>query len=111
MQKLRSLSGNLVSGNESEYPDEIGWSGVVPCSDGLLTIEEYCAMETVRTSRIFDDIARARSERPKRQTDKDQQQGGGDGAGEEDIEAALKAARTRVGCLRENHFRIAPRFD
>ncbi len=67
MQHLRSknTSNNPDSIIESVVRDETDESvpsdhgkrfPYVPYSDGLISIEEYCALETVRTARNFDGI-------------------------------------------------------
>ena len=66
--------------------------------------KEYCALETVRTAANFDGIAEARSEKPKRQIDADQQvveqpvawQADGDGANA-DAQVEGAAARSVLG--------------
>jgi hypothetical protein len=80
---------------------------------------EYCAYETVRTAEHFSCIARARSEKPKRQIDDDakvQERPAGvegddaDGAGDAQIEAA--AARVQAGlAVVSGNTLIAHRFD
>ena len=47
------------------------WPAEYPYED-MLSAVEYCALEALRTARIFDGIALARSTKPKRQVDVDQ---------------------------------------
>jgi hypothetical protein len=72
-------------------------------TSGCLTIEEYFALETVRASRKFDDLARQHSEIQIPHTEMHQQEGGGDGASE--------GNRLRLGFFRGENYRIVPRFD
>ena len=37
----------------------------------MLTVQEYCALETLTIARNYDGIAQAKSEKPKRQIDRD----------------------------------------
>jgi hypothetical protein len=89
-QTLSSIYGIRVLENDQE------------CDSGCLTIEEYCAWETVRISRKFDELAKQHSEKQILHTEMDQQEGGGDGASE--------GYRRRLGSRSEN-FRIVHRFD
>ena len=72
---------------------------------GVCSVEEYCALETLRTAANFKGIARARTEKTRRQIDSDvavaaevmaREGGGDDGEPEPGFEAAA-AVRTRAG--------------
>ena len=129
MQKLRSenTSQNSDSNVESvglEVTDESVSidSGqrypYVLYSDGLISIEEYCALETFRTARNYDGIAQARSEKPKRQSEMDQQvpeqpiftAGHGDVEGDAQTEAAAMRAREGLGSM-DQVTRLTHYFD
>ena len=129
MQNLRSnnVSKNPVPTVESVCNEEIDEGGPsdngkrypdVPYSDGLMSIEEYCALETVRTVRNFDGIAQARSEKPKRQIEMDQQipehpiftVGSGNVGDDAQVEAAEMRAREGLGSM-DQVLRLAHHFE
>ena len=81
----------------------------------LPTVEEYCALETLQTAANFDGIAAARSQKPERQIDRDQQvveeplaQEGGEHNQERDGVSEL--AQTGLGVIGQN-VQINHRFD
>jgi hypothetical protein len=93
-----------------------------PCvsyHEHLLTVEEYCALETVKTATHFDGIATARSEKPPREIDRDakvaeqpivESHGADDQAGDAQVEAAEQRARAGLALLGQNTV-IAHRFE
>jgi hypothetical protein len=103
--------GSVPFDNGQRYP-------YVLYSDGLISTEEYCALETVRSARNYDGIAQARSEKPKRQSEMDQQvpeqpiftAGHGDVEGDAQTEAAAMRAREGLGSMVQVT-RLAHYFD
>ena len=81
----------------------------------LATVEEYCALETLQTAANFDGIAAARSQKPQRQIDRDQQvveepvaeEGGEDN---QERDGVSERAQTGLGVI-DQHVQIAHRFD
>ena len=87
--------------------------------DMLLHVDEYCALETLQTADNFDGIARARTTKPQRQVEKDQQvveqplreEGSGEGGiADAQVEGAAERALVGMGVLGDNAH-IAHRFD
>ena len=83
------------------------------------SVQEYCAYKTVRTADHFACIARARSEKPKRQIDdaaKIQERpvgvegGGPDGEGDAHVEAAAARMHAGLAVVGRNAV-ISHRFD
>ena len=92
-----------------------------PFHDELLSVAEYIALETVKTSAHFDGLADARSKKPKRQLDEDvkvvekpvfEEHGSCDGHdhGIGQVEGAEERAKQGLATLGANA-RLAHRFD
>ena len=73
-----------------------------------ISVSEYCAMVTMRVAANFDGIAKARSEKPKRQIDQDRlvkeaplhvEGGGDDGTADVQVEGAEARARLGFGAV------------
>ena len=92
-----------IANNAGNWPADMDepWEG-----PGVCSVEEYCALETLRTAANFKGIARARTEKNRRQIDSDvavapevvaREGGGEDGEPDPDGFEAAAAARTRTG--------------
>jgi hypothetical protein len=116
---LRERIDAAAARDSTEAPDE-STSAHYPYHK-LLSAAEYCALETVRTAANFDGLAIARSKKPPRKIDVDQQvpeqqppvywEGGQqDGEGDAQLEGAELRARQGLASLGENAI-IAHRFE